>query len=171
MRELEASLIGQVSALHEITSQCGVMLRHVKPHGALYNAAADDWNLAVAIARSVAVVDRNLVLVGLAGSSALEVWRDRGFSVVAEAFADRRYEPNGTLRSRAFPGALIDNPGEAAKQALLIARDGIVACVDGRTIPISAQTICIHGDALNATLIADAVRQTLTLSGVVVKPF
>lgn len=169
--ELEASLIGQVTALREITSRCGAVLRHVKPHGALYSAAAADRGLATTIARSVAVVDRNLVLVGLAGSLALEVWRDRGFSVVAEAFVDRRYEPDGALRSRAFPDALIDNPNEAAKQALLIARDGVVTDVDGSTIPINAKTICIHGDTLNAALIADVVRQTLKRSGVVVKSF
>ena len=169
--ELEASLAGQINALLGIASQCGVTVHHVKPHGALYNAAATDKDLAATIARAVAAVDRSLVLVGLAGSPVLDVWQNLGFSIIAEAFADRRYEPNGTLRSRGLPGALIVNPAEAARQALLIAQGEAVTSSDGGGIQLNAQTICIHGDTANAPLIAEAVRQALEQAGVVVKSF
>jgi UPF0271 protein len=171
LSELEVSLVEQIDALLEIASLCGASIHHVKPHGALYNAAATDGELAAVIARAVSVVDRKLVLVGLAGSPMLDVWRGLGFSVIAEAFADRRYEPNGILRSRGLPGALIVDPAEAAKQALLIVRDGGVKSVDGSMVQLSAQTICIHGDTPNAVLIAEGVRRTLEQSDVVLKSF
>jgi len=167
--ELEGSLVEQMGGLLEIASLCGASIRHVKPHGALYNAAAIDRDLAATIARAATLVDRNLMLVGLAGSPMLDVWRNHGFSVIAEAFADRRYEPTGYLRSRSFPDALIVDPDEAARQALLIVRDGGVKSVDGSLVRLGAQTICIHGDTPNALLIAETVRRTLEQSGVVVK--
>jgi 5-oxoprolinase (ATP-hydrolysing) subunit A len=171
LSELEASLREQMGALIEIASLCGATIHHVKPHGALYNAAAIDRDLAATIARATTVVDRNLVLVGLAGSSMLDVWRDYGFSVVAEAFADRRYESTGLLRSRGFPDALIVNPNEAAEQALSIVQGGCINSVDGHVVPLGAQTICIHSDTPNALRIAKMVRQTLEQSGVAVKSF
>jgi UPF0271 protein len=169
--ELGRSLVEQVDTLYRAASSCGATVRHVKPHGALYNAAASDKDLAATIARSVAIIDRNLVLVGLAGSLMLDVWRDFGFSVVAEAFADRRYEADGSLRSRSLPAALILDPLEAAAQASLIAREGTVKSVDGSAVRLSAQTICIHGDTSNAALIAASVRQALEQSGVNLKSF
>jgi 5-oxoprolinase (ATP-hydrolysing) subunit A len=171
LSELEASLVEQISAVLEIASLGGATVRHVKPHGALYNTAATDRDLAATIARAATVVDRKLVLVGLAGSLMLDVWRDCGFSVVAEAFADRRYEPTGLLRSRVFPDALIVDPDEAAKQALLIVRDGGVKSVVGSMVRLGAQTICIHSDTPNAVPIAETVRRTLEQSGVVVRSF
>jgi 5-oxoprolinase (ATP-hydrolysing) subunit A len=171
LSELEGSLVEQIDSLLEIASPCGAIIRHVKPHGALYNAAATDKDLALAIVRAVANIDRNLVLVGLAGSLMLDVWRDSGFSVIAEAFADRRYEANGTLRSRALPGALITDPLEAATQALRIVKEGVVEGADGSAVQLDAQTICIHGDTSNAVLIAGTVRMALEQSGVVLKFF
>jgi UPF0271 protein len=171
LSELESSLVEQISSLLEIASLHGATVRHVKPHGALYNAAATDKDLALAIARAVANIDRNLVLVGLAGSLMLDVWRDFGFSVIAEAFADRRYEADGALRSRALPGALITDPLEAATQALRIVKEGVVESADGSAVQLDAQTICIHGDTSNAVLIAGTVRMALEQSGVVLKSF
>jgi 5-oxoprolinase (ATP-hydrolysing) subunit A len=171
LSQLENSLVEQISSLLDIASSCGATLHHVKPHGALYNAAATDRDLALAIARAVANVDRNLVLVGLAGSLMLDVWRDFGFSVIAEAFADRRYEANGTLRSRALSGALITDPLEAATQALRIVKGGVVESADGSAVQLNAQTICIHGDTTNAALIAGTVRMALEKSGVDLKSF
>jgi UPF0271 protein len=160
-----------MGSLFEIASLCGATIHHVKPHGALYNAAATGKDLALAIARAVAVVDRNLQLVGLAGSLMLDVWRDFGFSVIAEAFADRRYEADGALRSRTFPDAVIVDPLEAAAQAALIVKEGVVRCVDGSALQLSAQTICIHGDTSGAVLVAGAVRRALEQSGVVLRSF
>ena len=171
LSELESSLVEQISSLLEIASLCGATIHHVKPHGALYNSAATDKDLALAIARAVAVVDRNLVLVGLAGSLMLDIWRGFGFSVIAEAFADRRYEADGALRSRALPDAVIVDPLEAAAQALLIVKEGVVMSVDGTAIRVDAQTLCIHGDTSNAVLIAGAVRRALEQSGVALRSF
>jgi 5-oxoprolinase (ATP-hydrolysing) subunit A len=171
LSELEHSLIEQTRALLEISALCGTSVHHVKPHGALYNAAATDRNLAATIARATAIVDRNLVLVGLAGSLMLDVWRDFGFSVVAEAFVDRCYEADGTLRSRNLPGALIVDPLEAAAQAFSIVKEGVVKSFDGSAVQLRAQTICIHGDTSNPALIAGSVRRALERSGVVLKSF
>jgi UPF0271 protein len=156
----------QVRALAEIAAGCGARLAHVKPHGALYNQAVRNRELAEAIAKGVARWSRDVVLVGLAGSSMLDVFREAGFAVAAEAFADRRYEPDGTLRSRKFEDALIRNPEEAGWQALGIAERGIVIACDGSEVAVDAQTICIHGDTPGAAKIAATVARTLREAGV-----
>lgn len=107
-----------------------------------------------------------MVLVGLAGSPMLEVFREAGFTVAAEAFADRRYEPDGTLRSRKFEDALIRDPKEAARQALGMAERGVVSASDGSEVAVAAQTICIHGDTPGATAIAAEVARTLIEAGI-----
>lgn len=159
----------QVRTLARVAEQCGVRVTHVKAHGALYNQAARDRVLAEAIARGVARWNRNVVLVGLAGSPCLDVFRDAGFQVAAEAFADRRYEPDGSLRARKFDDALIRDPVEAAGQALRIAEHGTVVAGDGSEIPVNAQTICIHGDTPGAVNIAAAVARMLRESGVTLR--
>src|SRR5712664_1861974 len=116
--EIAASVFEQVRALAQIAAGCGARLVHVKPHGALYNQAVRDRALAEAIAKGVARWSRRVVLMGLAGSPMLDVFREAGFPVAAEAFADRRYEPDGTLRSRKHEDALIHDPAEAGRQAL-----------------------------------------------------
>ena len=140
------SVCGQVRTLADIAARCGATVTHVKPHGALYNGAARDPLIAQAIAEGVARWNSKAVLVGLAGSSMLEIFRKAGFQVAAEAFADRRYEPDGSLRSRQFPDSLITDADEAAAQALSIAEDGTALAINGSRISIDAQTICIHGD-------------------------
>jgi 5-oxoprolinase (ATP-hydrolysing) subunit A len=155
------SVYQQVRALDAVAAACGAKLMHVKPHGALYNQAVKNRELAQAIARGVAKWRKDVVLVALAGSPMLDVFRQAGFAVAAEAFADRRYEPDGTLRSRKFENALIRDPTEAAKQALSIAQRGIVTAHDGTEVKLSAQTICIHGDTPGAPQIASAVARTL----------
>src|SRR6266849_3141110 len=160
------SVFEQVRALAEIAAACGARLAHVKPHGALYNQAVRNRELAEAIAKGVARWSQDVVLVGLAGSPMLDVFQAAGFAVVAEAFADRRYEPDGTLRSRKFEDALIRNPEEAAWQALGIAERGIVIASDGSDISIDAQTLCIHGDTPGAPEIAATVASTLREAGI-----
>ncbi|MEK6755358.1 MAG: 5-oxoprolinase subunit PxpA [Bacteroidota bacterium] len=160
----------QVGVLVRLVSKAGCRARHVKPHGALYNAAAKNPAIAAAIARGVRNVDNALILLGLAGSTMLDVWRAEGFTVVGEAFADRRYEPDGTLRSRRFPDALITDPEEAAQQALRMVRDGTVTAVDGTRLSLNAQTLCIHSDTHNAVAIARAVRARLLKRGFLIKP-
>jgi len=155
------SIYEQVRALAGVAAKCGAKLVHVKPHGALYNQAVKNRELAEAIAQGVAKLSKDLVLMGLAESPMLGVFREAGFAVAAEAFADRRYEPDGTLRSRKFENALIRDPAEAAKQALSIAQRGMVTAHDGTVVKLTAQTICIHGDTPGSVQIAVAVAQAL----------
>lgn len=164
------SVFEQVHALAEIAEGCGAAITHVKPHGALYNQTAKDRALAQAIAGGVARWRRDVMLVGLARSLALDVFREAGFHVAAEAFADRRYEADGSLRSRKFDDALIRDPSLAAQQALRIARQGTVVAVDGKEVAVEAQTICIHGDTPGARQIAAAVAYALRESGVELAP-
>jgi len=160
------SVYRQVRDLGEIAARNGVSLAHVKPHGALYNQAVHDRQLARAIAKGVAQWRTDIVLVGLAGSPMLDVFREAGFAIAAEAFADRRYEPDGTLRSRKHEDALIRDPSDAGRQALSIAERGLVLASDGSEVLVSAQTICIHGDTPGAQQIAVAVAQALHQAGV-----
>jgi 5-oxoprolinase (ATP-hydrolysing) subunit A len=166
LKQISASLFDQVKALADVAAGCGARVVHVKPHGALYNQAVRNRELAGAIAEGVRRWSRDLVLVGLAGSPMLNVFREAGFTVAAEAFADRRYEADGTLRSRKFADALIRNPEEAAWQALGIAERGVVIASDGSQVTVEAQTICIHGDTPGAPQIAAKVTQTLREAGV-----
>jgi UPF0271 protein len=164
--EVADSVYEQVRALAEVAGRCGARLAHVKPHGALYNQAVRSRELAEAIAEGVARWSRDVVLVGLAGTPMLDVFRGAGLAVAAEAFADRRYERDGTLRPRKFEDALIRDPKAAAKQALGIAGRGVVISVDGTEVAIDAQTICIHGDTPGSPAIAAAVAQVLRMAGV-----
>ena len=168
--EIAESVFEQVSTLGEIAAKCGARVGHVKAHGALYNQAARNAAVAEAIADGVARWRRDVVLVGLAGSVMLEAFRRAGFSVAAEAFADRRYEPNSSLRSRKFADALILNPADAAAQALHIAQAASVVASDGREIRVEAQTICIHGDTPGAVKIAAAVGERLKNAGIELRP-
>jgi UPF0271 protein len=129
---LADAVFEQVGLLALIAEQCGIKVSHVKPHGALYNQAARDPATARAIAEGVGRWSRNVVMVGLAGSAALTVFADAGFAIAAEAFADRRYEPDGRLRSRRFADALITDPAAAARQALSLS-NGTVTASDGST--------------------------------------
>lgn len=160
------SVFGQVRALAEVAAECGACVTHVKPHGALYNQAAANRVVAEAIAAGVARWNRDVALVGLAGSLMLDVFQEAGFRVAAEAFADRRYEADGTLRSRRFKDALIRDSAEAGQQALCIAERGTVVAWDGTEIVTKAQTICIHADTPGAPTIAAEVAKTLRQAGV-----
>jgi UPF0271 protein len=168
--EIAESVFEQTSRLAEIAASCGARLWHVKAHGALYNQAAREMRIAAAFAEGVARWNRGVVLVGLAGSRMLEVFRDAGFNVAAEGFADRRYEPNGSLRSRKFGDALIADAAAAAEQALRIAERSSAITCDGTEIKVAAQTICIHGDTPGAINIASAVARRLNQAGVAIRP-
>lgn len=167
---IAASVAEQLQRLAQIATACGAHITHVKAHGALYNQAARDLSIAAAFAQGVSRWRRDVVLVGLAGSSMLDVFRDAGFRAAAEAFADRRYEPDGSLRSRKFPDALLRDPAEAARQALRMVEHNSVIARDGSEIAVNAQTICIHGDTPGAPEIAAAVARTLRLAGIELRP-
>ena len=147
--EIELAVRRQIERLDAVVRSLGGRIVHVKPHGALYNVAVRNTEVARAIAGAVAAWDPRVTLFGLAGSAMLDVGREMGLAVAAEAFADRRYEPDGTLRSRKFADALITDPHEAAAQALRFARGGQV------------QTICVHGDTPGAVDILKVCREAL----------
>lgn len=166
---LSGTIAEQVAALLEVAARCGARLSHVKPHGALYNAAAREPGLARAFADGVARVAPGVVLVGLAGSVMLEAFAGAGFRVAGEAFADRGYEPEGSLTPRGRPGALKETPEEAARQALSIALDGEVVGAGGARVPLHAQTICLHSDTPGAPAFARAIAERLQAAGVVLR--
>jgi UPF0271 protein len=147
--EIERTLVEQIERLEAVVRCVGGRIVHVKPHGALYNVAVHNREVAHAIGGGVARWRRGVPIFGLAGSPMLDVWREMGLAVAGEAFADRRYEPDGTLRSRKFPDALITDPQAAAAQAVRLAREG------------KAQTICVHGDTPGAVQILKACREAL----------
>ena len=143
------TVYAQVARLDDVVRRLGGAIVHVKPHGALYNVAVHAPGVARAIALGVARWNPGVPLFGLAASPMLDVWRAMGMAVAAEAFADRRYQPDGTLRPRKFPDALITDPREAAAQALRFARQGL------------ADTICVHGDTPGSVAILQACREAL----------
>jgi UPF0271 protein len=151
--ELEASLVFQVSALQGMAHAAGAKVRHVKAHGALYNAATRDFALAASIASAVRRVSAELIVVGPPGSELLAAAEAAGLATQAEGFADRAYEADGSLRSRRLPGALLEDPAAAAAQAVALAASGRYA------------TLCIHGDTPGAPEIARAVRTALVAAG------
>ncbi len=163
------SVYEQLARFAAVALAANTPVTHVKPHGALYNQAVHSQILAQAIARGVARWSKEIILVGLAGSAMLDVFRDAGFRIAAEAFADRRYEPDGTLRSRKFEDALIRDPAAAAEQALLIAERGRVTTSDGSEMAVAAQTLCIHGDTPGAPKIAAAVASRLREAGITLR--
>jgi UPF0271 protein len=163
---LEDALHAQIAALAEIAAAEGVVLAHAKPHGALYHACARRGAVAASFARAARAVSPRLVLVAPCGSAALPFYRSMGFAVAAEAFADRRYEPDGRLRSRALPGALLAAPDEAAAQALRLASGRSLLLDDGTLLPAGADTLCLHGDTPGALEIAREVRRSLEAAGV-----
>jgi 5-oxoprolinase (ATP-hydrolysing) subunit A len=159
--EAENLVLYQVGALAGFARSAGVELVHVKPHGALYNQAAKDHALAAAIARGAARFSKDLLLVGLAGSALLEAGLEQGLRVAGEGFPERAYNPDGSLRSRRLPGALIEDPAEAAAQALRLAARGVPITSGSQTVYAPVETLCIHGDSPHAVEIARAVRQAL----------
>jgi UPF0271 protein len=167
--EIEASVRHQIGSLAKIAESLGVKLVHVKPHGALYHAANKDPEVAMALGRAVQAIDPQLIMVGQAGSSALSIWQSMGLRCAAEAFADRAYEPNGTLRKRSLPGALLDIPEHAALQALDIAIRHSVRASNGSELPVSAQTVCIHSDTPGSAAIAREINARLKAAGVPVR--
>jgi UPF0271 protein len=167
--EIEATVRDQIAALAEVAESLGVELVHCKPHGALYHAANKGAEVAAAIGRAVLESDEQLIMVGQAGSATLTLWESMGLTCAAEAFADRAYEPDGILRKRTLPGALLEDPAKAAQQALDIAMRHIAIATDGSQLKVVAGTICIHSDTPGSVTIARAVNQALTKAGVKVQ--
>jgi UPF0271 protein len=146
-------------------------VRYVKPHGALYNTAADDAVQADAVAAAVAGYDAQLPLVGLAGSAHESAAARHGLRFVAEAFADRAYRSDGRLVPRDEPGAVLHEPEQIAARVVAFARRGVVEAADGSNVAVRAESVCVHGDTPGAVAIARAVRTALEADGVDVQAF
>ncbi|MCE4553543.1 5-oxoprolinase subunit PxpA [Pelomonas cellulosilytica] len=163
---VRADVIYQVGALQALVRAAGGRLHHVKPHGALYNQAARDAALADAIAGAVCAVDPALALYGLAGSELLHAAERAGLRAVAEVFADRGYRADGSLVPRSEPGAFVDDVNEAVARTLRMVREGVVVAVTGETVPLRADTICLHGDGPHALAFARALHGALQGAGI-----
>lgn len=169
--ELTADVIYQVGALQAIAQAAGTTVTYVKPHGALYNAIVRHREQAAAVAAAVHAVDSRLPVLGLSGSVFFEEARQLGLRTVAEAFADRAYQPDGTLVSRREPGAVLHDPAAIAERVALMVTTGQVTAVDGTVVPITVESVCVHGDSPGAVEIAAAVRNRLTAEGAELSPF
>jgi len=164
--EVEDLVLYQVSALAGMASAQGVRLQHVKAHGALYNMACRDRALADAIAKAVAAFDRSLILFGLPNSELLRAGEAAGLSVAAEVFADRAYDPDGSLTSRTKPGSVIHDTPKVVERAIKMVRDKQVIAVTGSTIALQADTMCLHGDTPGAAALAREIRRGLESAGI-----
>lgn len=169
--DLQAGVIYQIGALQALARAAGTSVRYVKPHGALYNTIAHDERQARDVIAAVQAAGPDLVLVALAGAPLIQWARDAGLQVVAEAFADRAYTPQGTLVSRREKGSVLHDPQDVAARMLRLAREGVVTAIDGSEVRIAAQSICVHGDSPAAVSMAREVRAVLERAGVTLRPF
>ena len=167
--EVEDLVAYQVGALAGVAAAQGVRLTHVKPHGALYNMAARQRPLADAIVRAMRAVDPSLVLFGLANSELVRAARDAGVAVASEAFADRGYLANGELAPRSAPGGVVSELDAVLARAATMVVDQSVVAVDGSLVPLTVDTLCVHGDTPGAAELARRLRATLHDAGVTVR--
>jgi UPF0271 protein len=167
--EVEDSLIAQIGALAAIAKAEGAPLRHVKAHGALYNQAARDLRLAAAIAAAIKAFDPSLLMFGLPNSAMIEAGTAAGLRVAAEGFADRAYEPDGSLTPRSRPGAVIHDPEVVVARAVRMIRDGIVLTPAGQEIPLKVDTLCVHGDTPGAAELVKRIRAGFDAAGIQVR--
>ena len=168
-REAEDMVLYQLAAVAGVAAAEGMKVQHVKPHGALFNMAVRNAELAAAIARAVAAFDRNLILFGLPGSEILNAGRAAGLRVAAEVFADRAYEPDGSLASRRKPGSVIHDPDAVVARAVRMVKERTVVATDGSAVALEADTICVHGDTPGSDALAAKIRAGLEAAGVTVK--
>ncbi|MBR5109653.1 MAG: LamB/YcsF family protein [Clostridia bacterium] len=168
--EARAYTLYQLGALYAFLKPLGMEMQHVKPHGAFYNMAAKDYDLAKAICQAVKDFDPNLVLLGLSGSQHIRAAEDVGLKAVSEVFADRAYEEDGTLVNRKKSGAVITDEDEAIRRVVRMVKEGRVAAITGRDIPIRAESICVHGDGEKALLFAQRIRAAMEAENVLVAP-
>jgi UPF0271 protein len=164
--ELTAEVIYQIGALQALARAAGSDVGYVKPHGALYNTIVTHREQARAVAEAVYAVDPGLPVLNLAGSAFFEEAHRLGLRTVAEAFADRAYRPDGTLVSRREEGAVLRDPEQIAERVARMVQRGQVLAVDGSTIDVRVESVCVHGDSPGAVQIATAVRERLLRDGI-----
>jgi UPF0271 protein len=167
--EAEDFVLYQIAAVAGVAAAAGIRIQHVKPHGALYNMAVKNTALAEAIARAVAAFDKELIVFGLPGSELLLAAQRLGLRTAAEAFADRAYEADGSLRARTRPNAVIHDPSLVAARAVRMVTERVVEAVDGTVVHLGADTLCVHGDTRDAALLAGSLRRGLEAAHVDIK--
>ena len=167
--EAEDFVLYQLAAVAGVAAAEGVKIQHVKPHGALFNMAVRNAELSTAIARGVAAFDRSLILFGLPGSEILRAGRAAGLRVAVEVFADRAYEPDGSLMSRRKPGAVIHDAGEVVARAVRMVKERTIVAADGSVLEVDADTICVHGDTPGSDALAAKIRTGFEAAGITVK--
>lgn len=164
--EVKTYIKYQLGALQAFAKAEGIKLQHVKPHGALYNMAAKDSKLAMAIAEAIKEVDDDLILMGLANSEMIKAGEALGLKVANEVFADRAYNDDGTLVARSLPGAVIHDKELAIKRVIRMVKEGKVESINGKDVDINVQTICIHGDNPEALVFSKNIKEALIKEGV-----
>jgi UPF0271 protein len=169
--ELADDVVYQLGALQALAATEGARVRYVKPHGGLYNAIVHHTAQAQAVVDAVKSVDPGLPILGLPGSEVLRLADAAGLRPVTEAFADRAYNPDGTLVSRSLPGAVLEDPAQVAEHVLRMATESAVRAVDGSVLKIHAESICVHGDSPGAVEMASAVKDALAAAGVTIAAF
>ena len=158
--EAKAYTLYQISAIGGMCKAVGVKLQHVKPHGALYNMAAKDYDLSKAICEAIYEYDKDLIVMGLSGSEMIKAAKDCGLKSASEVFADRAYEEDGTLVNRRKPGAMIEYEDEAINRVIRMIKEGKVTSITGKDIDIKADSVCVHGDGEKALLFVEKIRKT-----------
>ncbi len=169
--DLTASVIYQIGALQGLAQAAGTSVRYVKPHGALYNKIAQDKRQATDVINALKELGGTLVLVALAGAPLIGWARDAGLTVVAEAFADRAYTPGGELVSRTLDGSVLHNEKHITERMLQLVGEGTLKAIDGSTVRIEADSICVHGDSPGAVSIARSLRARFEQEGIAITPF
>lgn len=173
LEEIKDYVIYQIGALQAIARSEGLTLQHVKPHGALYNMAVENVDISEAFAEALSVLDKNLVLVALAGPNRgvlEEIAARHSIRIAFEFFADRAYNHDGSLVSRKIPGAVLHHSGEVAERTVKLVSEGRVTAIDGSDMALKAETICVHGDNPEALALVEKIRETLSASGIEVCP-
>lgn len=169
--DLTNDVMYQIAALEGLARAAGATVAYVKPHGALYNRIVADERQAADVVRAIRTVDPSLAILTLPGSAVGRLAEQAGLRVFREAFADRAYQPDGTLVPRRQPGAVIADPAAVAARVTRMVADGTVEAVDGTVVPVHADSVCVHGDSPAAVAMAHAVRDRLTREGIAVAPF
>jgi len=170
-RELADDVVYQIGALQALAATAGTSVRYVKPHGGLYNAIVRNTAQARAVVDAVKSVDPGLPILGLPGSEVLRLAEAAGLRAVSEAFADRAYNPDGTLTSRSQPGSVLEDPEAVAARVLQMTTGEAISAIDGSDLRIRAESVCVHGDSPGAVAMAMAVKRALDAAGISIKAF
>ena len=168
--EMKQYTIYQLGALYGFVKAAGAKMQHVKPHGAMYNMAAKDAKLAQAIIDGIWEVDRDLIVLGLAGSEMVNAAKEKGLKAANEVFADRAYNPDGTLVARSLPGSMIHDKDIAISRVIRMVKEGKVTAINGEDINIKVDSICVHGDNPEAVEFVRLIKEELSRANVEIKP-